>query len=104
MKLRKGRIALLILAALGVWLIGAVLVNWALLSQYTYSMERVSSSGVERVYQPGEREAQTSFGVALLVLTGGVIAAFAVVVITGSRPGRWLRSCEEPAPQITKLF
>ena len=85
MKLRKGRIALLVLAALAVWLVGVVVVNWALLSRYTYSMERVSAAGIEQVYQPGEREARATASLAMLVLTCGMVAALAAAVIRGHR-------------------
>ena len=101
MNLRKGRIALLILATLVVWLVSIVIIQWALLSNYTYSMERVNpaTGASEPIYQPGEQEARTTAARAELVLMFGLIAALAVVVVKGSRPGHWLRNSVEPAPQ-----
>ena len=91
MKLRSGRIVLLMVAAIVVWLAGSFLIYQVLLSNYTYSVERVTVTGVKRIYQPGEREAEAGFGIATLVLTCAVVAALAVTIGIGVRPGRWLR-------------
>jgi hypothetical protein len=99
MKLRKGRVALVIFAALAVWLAGSLLITWALLSKYTYSMERISPSGVvEQLYQPGEKEDRDTASRLTLLLTLGTIAGLVTVLVVYSRPGRWFRPADVDLP------
>jgi len=84
-KLRKARIMLLAIAAIGAWLAGYFIIYQVLLSKFTYSAERVSTdlSGrvvTEHVFQFGEREARATFGNAMLVLTAIVVALLLTIV------------------------
>jgi NAD-dependent SIR2 family protein deacetylase len=106
-KLRKARIMLLAIAAIGGWMAGYFIIYQALLSKYTYSIERVSTdrSGrvvTEQVLQFGEREARATAGNATLVLTCAVVAALAVTIGLGIRRGRWLRGGPTTGPAATE--
>ena len=89
---RSGRIVMLVLAAIAVLVVGVVLVDVALMSEYTFNTSVIDpDTGIrEKIYMPGEREAEATATLATGVLIYGIVAAFAVAIDLGTRPGRWL--------------
>jgi hypothetical protein len=91
MKLRAGRIALIAIAAFVIWLVGSFALSVALVTSQYPSYNYSVNGGPETVVHPeGWAEAQARSSMASNLLGLVVLVGLIAVIVTGTRPGRWL--------------